>query len=713
MFCNWSINPRATTFDHGNTAGGDAMRRTLIWAAAIWPLLAGVVHAQTNLTAALRLRAELTVRDPERPAERLGPLPLVEERVRAVIEGQHATSELVQVFHNRSGARLEGQYVLRPSLDARVEGFAYYVGEERIVGEVLERQTARRVYDSVTRVRRDPAILEQTDAGEFTFRVFPIEANEDKRVETTFAEWLPRRGSQVTYRVPAGAGAVGEVLLRDLRARNIRSTTHDLDVERVARRAHDGANGELVLRWDVQDEAWQPTAFAHRDAGQDGYFLLTLAAPAGYEDRISEKDVTLVLDRSGSMAGEAIDHARLAAIDIISRLGAGDRVNVIAFDDDVDPLYGRPRDLVGGVREEAIRYVSQLRSGGGTDIAYALTRAFASQHAEGGRPRVVIFLTDGQSEASAALAAAQREQRDVRVFTVGIGSGVNRALLSRLAAEKRGTFTFIDRASRIESEVGHLYGQIARPLLVDVALEVEGGVATRIYPRSLPDVFVDDELVVVGRFRGDASALRFRLTGRLADRPIAVSTTATPAEPRPWVGRRWAIARTDHLLEQIELEGEAPELRAEVTSLALAYHFVTPYTAFLAIPERELTAEARQTLAQGRAERGLAEDRHADASGVTAGGEAGAVATGGAGPVDATGADRWAAAPEPVVEAQEEADWGGDGADEAIAMESSPGAADFGRAGCASCTVGAERAAPRAVWLTLPLLGLFFWRRRR
>lgn len=686
------------------------MRWTGVAAAACVLLVGGgIAHAQ-NLTAALRLRAELTVRNPERPDERLGPLPLVEERVRATIEGQHATSELIQVFHNRSGARLEGQYVLRPSLDARVEGFAYYVGEERIVGEVLERQTARAVYDSVTRVRRDPAILEQTADGEFTFRVFPIEPGEDKRVETTFAEWLSRRGEQVTYRVPASSRAVGEILLRDLRARNIRSTTHDLDVERVAggvrirtRAAREGANGELILRWDVADEPWQPTAFVHRDAGQDGYFLLTMAAPEGLDDRIADKDVTIVLDRSGSMAGDAIVSARLAAIDILARLGANDRVNVIAFDDDVDPLYGQPRALGGGTREDAIRYVSELRAGGGTDIAYALTRAFASQHDEGARPRVVIFLTDGQSEASAALEAARREQRDVRVFTVGIGTGVNQALLSRIAAEKRGTFTFIDRASRIEAEVGHLYAQIAHPLLVDVSLEIEGAVATRIYPRSLPDVFVDDELVVMGRFRGDEGPVRFVVSGRLADREIRVETVAAPAAPQPWVGRRWAIARTDHLLEQIELDGETAELRSEVTSLALAYHFVTPYTAFLAIPERELTAEAANLLAQGRADRGAAEQAHADASGVTSGGEATAVAS--APPMAFGGGDEEAEADFETPSREVHA---------TIAVEASPGAPDIGgRAGCASCTVGAERPAPRAMWLALAVLGLSFVRRRR
>ncbi len=384
------------------------------------------------------------------------------------------------------------------------------------------------------------------------------------------------------------------------------------------------------------------------------------------------------------------------------RKGANDRVNVIAFDDDVDPLYGQPRALGGGTREDAIRYVSELRAGGGTDIAYALTRAFASQHDEGARPRVVIFLTDGQSEASAALEAAQREQRDVRVFTVGIGTGVNQALLSRIAAEKRGTFTFIDRASRIEAEVGHLYAQIAHPLLVDVSLEIEGAVATRIYPRSLPDVFVDDELVVMGRFRGDEGPVRFVVSGRLADREIRVETTATPGGAQPWVGRRWAIARTDHLLEQIALDGETAEVRAEVTSLALAYHFVTPYTAFLAIPERELTAEAADLLARGRADRGAAEQAHADASGVTSGGEATAVAS--APPMAFGGGDEEA-----------DADFEAPPREQAtLAVEASPGAPDFGgRAGCASCTVGAARPAPRAIWLALAILGLSFGRRRR
>lgn len=91
---------------------------------------------------------------------------------------------------------------------------------------------------------------------------------------------------------------------------------------------------------------------------------------------------------------------------------------------------------------------------------------------------------------------------------------------------------------------------------------------------------------------------------------------------------------------------------------------------------------------------------------MTAGGEATSFATGADMDVDRASSDEQAWEAEPQ-------DWGGgDGADssgESILLAQESG----GRAGCASCTVGAERDAPHTVWLTLGVFGLFFWRRRR
>ena len=77
-------------------------------------------------------------------------LPIVDEKITVDIDGQYARTQLRQTFHNRSDNRVEGLYTLRAGPGTKADGFAYWNGEQKIVGEVFERQTAHRVYDSVT-----------------------------------------------------------------------------------------------------------------------------------------------------------------------------------------------------------------------------------------------------------------------------------------------------------------------------------------------------------------------------------------------------------------------------------------------------------------------------------------------------------------------------------------------------------------------------------
>ena len=54
--------------------------------------------------------------------------------------------------------------------------------EEKIVGEVFEKAVAHEVYDRVTSRKRDPGLLEEVGEGVFAFKIFPIAAQEKKRV---------------------------------------------------------------------------------------------------------------------------------------------------------------------------------------------------------------------------------------------------------------------------------------------------------------------------------------------------------------------------------------------------------------------------------------------------------------------------------------------------------------------------------------------------
>src|SRR5262249_41062911 len=193
------------------------------------------------------------------------------------------------------------------------------------------------------------------------------------------------------------------------------------------------------------------------------------------------------------MTGEKMEHAKQAAADMVRLLDNNDRVNVISFSDEVDPLFKSPQTLDRDTRDDAINFIKRLHATGGTDIALALRTAVGAQDKKSERPEVVVFLTDGQSDAAQAAAG---DTGNIRLFTLGLGQDVNRPLLSRLAAQKRGRFVFIEDARAIEPEVGRLAQTIAKPLLVDISIDVDGANATRIYPRTLPDLFAEDELRV-------------------------------------------------------------------------------------------------------------------------------------------------------------------------------------------------------------------------
>jgi len=552
-------------------------------------------------------------------------LKALSERVRIRIDRQYAQTVLEQEFENVGDQRLEGRYVLRTA-GATVEGFAYWNGEQKIVGEVFEKQSARNLYDNVVGKRRDPGLLEQTGEGSFAFNVFPIEPRERKRVEIRFGQRLPRTGRRLEYRLTLAGGESDVVaeIADDHPLSRIDSQSHALEVERSdarhARiRAFAKASGvrDLVLELEVNADPWQPTAIVHRDPGQDPYLVLQMAAPARVEaGEISPKDVTLVIDRSGSMSGAPMDQACAAAELVVRRLRPGDRVNVIAFDHAADALFPKPRQ-VEGARDPALRFIRRIRAGGGTNLGLALETALRAQH-PGPEPHIVLFFTDGQSDSESALRVAGTDPGDARVFTLGLGSGVEKPLLSRLAGIKHGRFTYIESPEAIEQRVGRLFDQIESPALIGLSVEARGAALTRTYPRSLPDLSAGDDLLVAGRVLGAPGArLDLVVHGTLGGRQVAypVSVVLPESASHPWVARTWAKSRVDDVLEEMALtRSPPPELQTEVIELGLAYGLVTPYTSFLAVPESELDAGQSRNLSEMRAERAKVLAANSDAA---------------------------------------------------------------------------------------------------
>ncbi|MBD3347255.1 MAG: hypothetical protein GF401_19545 [Chitinivibrionales bacterium] len=132
------------------------------------------------------------------------PLWLTHYDAEVTITDQIAVTHVDHTFKNESSSRLEGVFVFPLPENAVVTELALWINGERVIADVMEKDTARAVYENIVRRQIDPALLEYMGGNVFKLSVFPIEPAghlmSERRIEITYAELLPYENSQVEYR---------------------------------------------------------------------------------------------------------------------------------------------------------------------------------------------------------------------------------------------------------------------------------------------------------------------------------------------------------------------------------------------------------------------------------------------------------------------------------------------------------------------------------
>ncbi|WP_020222775.1 vWA domain-containing protein [Halarchaeum acidiphilum] len=212
----------------------------------------------------------------------------------------------------------------------------------------------------------------------------------------------------------------------------------------------------------------------------------------------SSANVVLAIDVSGS-ARSGLGTQKAIALDVLSQLGDGNRVGVVAFN---DQAY-RVADLrtLGNARADTRDLIQRLTSGGGTDIAAGLRGAGDMLGEKRGS---VILVSDGFSNRGAATnAAATLGDAGTRVISVGVGQTTDEQTLRRIADASGGTYYHADETNRLSLQFGdsaHRY-QGSGLTVVDPDAFATAGVTLRSNPGRSNAVSVKpgaDYLVATG-----------------------------------------------------------------------------------------------------------------------------------------------------------------------------------------------------------------------
>ena len=130
------------------------------------------------------------------------PLTVGYHHVTIDIRDQIARTTIEESFVNRTEMVLEGVFHFPLPQDASITGFGMWIGEKLVEADVVEKQRAREIYETILREKRDPGLLEWAGGNIFKARVYPIPA--------------PRRKANQDH-LYAGAAALRQSLPLQLR----------------------------------------------------------------------------------------------------------------------------------------------------------------------------------------------------------------------------------------------------------------------------------------------------------------------------------------------------------------------------------------------------------------------------------------------------------------------------------------------------------------
>ena len=551
--------------------------------------------------------------------------------VDVTINNGFARTEVDQIFINTGERDLEAVYSFPVPKDASLSELSLWIDGREVMGEVLEKEQARAVYQDQTARGKEAAIAEKNRYETFDVAVSPVRARKETRIRLVYYQPLEMDLNIGRYVYPLESGNVNEEQIRFWQVdesvkenlsfnltlksafpvKDVRMPGYDGQAVVMEKSGDESASGEaysvsldfpdggrlskdIVFYYRLEDNApARVELIPYRRGEGQGTFMLVVTPGGALQPIRRGTDWTFVLDVSGSMSGAKIATLASGVAKTIRQMSPEDRFRIVTFSN-------RAHDFSNGFLaateqniEKMIHNVAHLKTGGSTALFAGMELAY--QGLDDDRINGIILVTDGVANDGPSddidILALHRKH-DIRLFTFVIGNSANQPLLDRLATESGGFSMNISNSDDIIGRILQAKAKLIHECLYDTTLTFSGAPVTGLSPETIGSLYKGQQVVMFGRYEAPGE-VTIELSGRIDGKPRSWSCSADlPAldTDNPEIERLWALSSIKDIENDIGNDGERAPLVDEIIHMGTTYSLVTDYTAMVVADEQEMEA---------------------------------------------------------------------------------------------------------------------------
>ncbi|XP_078305685.1 protein mono-ADP-ribosyltransferase PARP4 isoform X2 [Panthera onca] len=562
-------------------------------------------------------------------------VPLEEVHIKGRIIDFVAQVIVFQTYTNQSSVPIEAKYIFPLDDKAAVCGFEAFINGKHIVGEVKEKEAARREYREAISQGHGAYLMDQDAPDVFTVSVGNLPPKAKVLIKITYIMELSIQGTRAVFFMPATVApwqqdralnensqdTVEKIYVKEIGTKQsfslcmsiempyviefISSDTHELRQKSTDCKAvistMDGSsldsNG-FSLHVGLSD-AHLPRMWVEKHPEKESEACMLVFQPdldITLPDLAENNEVIICLDCSASMEGATFLEAKQIALYALSLVGKKQKINIVKFGTGYKELFSYPKYITSNnVPTEFI--MSATPTMGNTDFWKTLRYLNLLYPSQG--LRNILLISDGhlQNE-SLTLQLVKRNVRHTRLFSCGIGSTANRHILRTLSQYGAGVFEYFNSKSKhswkkqIEDQMTRLHSPSCHSVSVKWQQLSADAPEPLQAPAQVQSLFLNHRLLVYGFIPHCTQAT---LCALIQEKEFStmVSTTELQKTTGTMIHKLTARALIrdyeDGILHENETNHEMKKqmLKSLIIKLSKENSLITQFTSFVAVEKRD------------------------------------------------------------------------------------------------------------------------------